>query len=100
MHRPGTACLRFVALLAVTMTRTASVRAEPTQGVPLPTWVRSVETSGSLVRASVTDLAAAGRDIPGTVAALGLGLTRYEASEGSLEDLFVALTGEGFDVSG
>jgi hypothetical protein len=43
------------------------------------------------VRASVIDLEAAGREIPAAVAALGLGLKRYEASEGSLEDLFVQL---------
>jgi ABC-2 type transport system ATP-binding protein len=54
-------------------------------------WIRSIESSGSAVRASVIDLEAAGREIPAAVAALGLGLKRYEASEGSLEDLFVQL---------
>ena len=54
-------------------------------------WVRSIEASGGAVRASVIDLEAAGREIPAAVAALGLGLKRYEASEGSLEELFVQL---------
>ena len=54
-------------------------------------WIRSIESSGGVVRASVIDLEAAGREIPAAVAALGLGLKRYEASEGSLEDLFVQL---------
>jgi ABC-2 type transport system ATP-binding protein len=54
-------------------------------------WVRSIEASGGAIHASVIDLEAAGRDIPAAVAALGLGLKRYEASEGSLEDLFVQL---------
>ena len=54
-------------------------------------WVRSIEASGGAMHASVTNLEAAGREIPAAVAALGLGLKRYEASEGSLEELFVQL---------
>jgi len=54
-------------------------------------WVRSIEASGGAIHASVIDLEAAGREIPAAVAALGLGLKRYEASEGSLEELFVQL---------
>ena len=54
-------------------------------------WVRSVEASGAVVRASVLDLGVAGREIPAAVTALGLGLKRYEVSEGSLEELFVQL---------
>jgi ABC-2 type transport system ATP-binding protein len=54
-------------------------------------WVRTVEAAGHLVRASVLDLAMAGREIPAAVTALGLGLKRYEVSEGSLEELFVQL---------
>ncbi|HKP28245.1 MAG TPA: ABC transporter ATP-binding protein [Gemmatimonadales bacterium] len=54
-------------------------------------WIRSIESSGAALRASVVDLEAAGREIPAAVAALGLGLKRYEASEGSLEELFVQL---------
>jgi ABC-2 type transport system ATP-binding protein len=56
-------------------------------------WLRSAEVTGSAIRASVRDLSVAQREIPAAVAALGLGLRRFEVSEASLEDVFVELVG-------
>jgi len=56
-------------------------------------WLRSAEATGSSLRASVHDLPTAQREIPAAVAALGLGLRRFEVSEASLEDVFVELVG-------
>ena len=60
-------------------------------------WVRGVEPgeSGGLL-VSVDDLEAAQREIPATIARLGLALHRLEGDELSLEDVFVSLvTGAG-----
>ena len=55
-------------------------------------WVRGVEPgeSGGLL-VSVDDLEAAQREIPATIARLGLALHRLEGDELSLEDVFVSL---------
>ena len=56
-------------------------------------WLRGAEVSGATIRLSVLDLDAATREVPAAVAALGIGLRRFEISEGSLEELFVELVG-------
>jgi ABC-2 type transport system ATP-binding protein len=58
-----------------------------------PAWLRSVETSGRTLHFTVTDLAAAQREIPAAIAAAGVPLRRFEIAEASLEDVFVELVG-------
>jgi ABC-2 type transport system ATP-binding protein len=57
------------------------------------TGVESTDTGGAL-EVTVSDVAAAQRGIPAVVAALGLGLVRFEAGEMGLEDVFVELVGQ------
>ncbi len=66
----------------------ARALAERIAGAP---WLRTAELAGSSLRVAVVDLAAAQRAIPQAVAALGLGLRRFEAAEVSLEEVFVEL---------
>ena len=54
-------------------------------------WATAVELAGPLVQLTVSDLGAAQRDLPVIVAELGLALTRLEAGELSLEEVFVDL---------
>jgi len=54
-------------------------------------WSTQVEVAGPLLRLTVGDLAAAQCDLPAIVAELGLALTRLEADELSLEEVFVDL---------
>jgi ABC-2 type transport system ATP-binding protein len=56
-------------------------------------WLTGIEASGAEVRVSVSDATSAQRDIPAAVAALGLGLKRFEMAEASLEEAFVSLVG-------
>lgn len=56
-------------------------------------WVKSVDAAGRTLRVSVTDLAAAQRDIPAAIADAGAPLRRFEIEEASLEDVFVELVG-------
>jgi ABC-2 type transport system ATP-binding protein len=59
-------------------------------------WATSVNrSSASAVEITVTDLAAAQRDIPAMVAARHIGLSRLEAGEMGLEEVFVELVGHG-----
>lgn len=51
-------------------------------------------TSGGTIEITVCDVAVARRDIPALVAARGLGLTRFEAGEMGLEEVFVELVGQ------
>jgi hypothetical protein len=70
--------------------------AAPAAGAPRlagSPWLNAVETAGAILRLTVTDRAAAARDIPRAVAAAGLGLHRLEIEEVSLEDVFVQLVG-------
>ena len=53
--------------------------------------MRSVERSGARLSLAVNDLATAHREIPAAVARAGVGLTRLESGELSLEDVFVDL---------
>ena len=57
------------------------------------TWLKSVETAERTLRVTVTDLAAAQREIPAAITAAGVGLQRFEIEEASLEDVFVELVG-------
>jgi ABC-2 type transport system ATP-binding protein len=61
--------------------------------VSLP-WVGLIERDGATLRLTVSDLAVAERELPGVIAATGLGLRRLEADEVSLEEVFVELVGE------
>jgi ABC-2 type transport system ATP-binding protein len=61
--------------------------------VSLP-WVGLIERDGATLRLTVGDLAVAERELPGVIAATGLGLRRLEADEVSLEEVFVELVGE------
>jgi ABC-2 type transport system ATP-binding protein len=58
-------------------------------------WMRSVERSGSRLTLSVADLLLAQREVPAAVSRAGLGLTRLESGEATLEDVFVDLVGGG-----
>jgi len=69
----------------------ARALAERVAGAP---WLRTAEPSGSSLRLTVLDLAAAQRAIPEAVAGLGMGLRRFEQAEASLEEVFVELVGE------
>jgi ABC-2 type transport system ATP-binding protein len=66
-------------------------------------WAASVESpragtglagESEAITVTVTDVAAARRDIPRIVADLGVGLVRFEAAELTLEEVFVDLVGE------
>jgi ABC-2 type transport system ATP-binding protein len=57
-------------------------------------WVVEVRPDGRELSIDVTDLEAAFRELPPTIAALGLALRRLDASEVSLEEVFVDLVGE------
>ena len=61
--------------------------------VSLP-WVGLIERDGATLRLTVSDPAVAERELPGVIAAAGLGLRRLEADEVSLEEVFVELVGE------
>ena len=56
-------------------------------------WLKSVETAEQTLRMTVSDLAAAQREIPAAITAAGVGLRRFEIEEASLEDVFVELVG-------
>ena len=58
-------------------------------------WLHSLTHEGSLLRLTVSDLAAASRAVPEAIAALGLGLRRFESDEVTLEEVFVAIVGGG-----
>jgi hypothetical protein len=60
--------------------------------------VESVTTHGGEVRGIPGDLEP--ERIVATLVGAGVGVRGFSMSSPSLEDLFVALTGEGFDVSG
>ena len=57
------------------------------------TWVASLEVDARSLRVTVTELAAAQREIPAAIAAAGVALRRFEIEEASLEDVFVQLVG-------
>ncbi len=54
-------------------------------------WCRGVERSGSHLDLSVEDLVAAQREVPAVLAAIGVGLVRFEVIEPTLEDVFMEL---------
>ncbi|MEE4276799.1 MAG: ABC transporter ATP-binding protein [Thermoleophilia bacterium] len=56
-------------------------------------WSTEVEVAGPLVRVTVSDLTVAQRELPALIAGLGLALTRLDADEVSLEEVFVDLVG-------
>lgn len=56
-------------------------------------WVTSVDVQDETVRVNVTDTEMASRELPGMIAATGLGLERFELEEVSLEDVFMSLVG-------
>jgi ABC-2 type transport system ATP-binding protein len=56
-------------------------------------WIRSIDTVDRTLRLTVSDLLAAQRDIPASIAAAGVALRRFEIEEASLEDVFVELVG-------
>jgi ABC-2 type transport system ATP-binding protein len=57
-------------------------------------WATSVEQAGNgEIQITVADMDAAQRDIPGLVAARGLGLSRLDSGEVQLEEVFVDLVG-------
>ncbi len=58
-------------------------------------WLGGCERDGSLLRLKVSDRQAAARAVPEAVAALGLGLRRFESDEVTLEDVFVEIVGGG-----
>lgn len=65
---------------------TAQIRAQP--------WASAVERGmNGTIEITVSDMAAAQRQIPALVAARGLGLSRLEAGEVQLEEVFVDLVG-------
>jgi len=67
---------------------------ELTEQIGHQSWVTAVArgTDGS-IEITVTDVAAAQREIPAMIAALRLGLSRMEAGEMGLEEVFVELVG-------
>lgn len=71
-------------------TNAASTNAEPTNAEP----TNAEPTGNGALEVTVSDVAAAQRGIPVIVAALGLGLVRFEAGEMGLEDVFVELIGQ------
>jgi ABC-2 type transport system ATP-binding protein len=56
-------------------------------------WLKSVETTDRTLRMTVSDLAAAQREIPAAIGTTGVLLRRFEIEEASLEDVFVELVG-------
>jgi ABC-2 type transport system ATP-binding protein len=56
-------------------------------------WLRSLETVERTLRATVSDMRAAQREVPAAIAAAGVPLRRFEIAEASLEDVFVELVG-------
>ena len=56
-------------------------------------WLKSLETTEHTLRMTVSDLAAAQREIPAAIAEAGALLRRFEIEEGSLEDAFVEVVG-------
>jgi ABC-2 type transport system ATP-binding protein len=58
-------------------------------------WLHSLTHEGPTLRLTVSDLAAASRAVPMAIAALGLGLRRFESDEVTLEEVFVAIVGGG-----
>src|SRR5262249_21367052 len=56
-------------------------------------WRKSIETAGRSVRVTVSDLAAAQREIPAAIGEAAVALRRFEIEEASLEDVFVELVG-------
>jgi ABC-2 type transport system ATP-binding protein len=56
-------------------------------------WLKSVETTDRTLRMTVSDLAAAQREIPAAIGSAGVLLRRFEIEEASLEDVFVQLVG-------
>ena len=56
-------------------------------------WLSAIDREGSVLRLKVSDLAAASRAVPEAIAALGLGLRRFEVDELTLEDVFVEIVG-------
>jgi ABC-2 type transport system ATP-binding protein len=55
--------------------------------------VAAVDRQGPVLTLRVIDLAAASRAIPAALAALGLGLHRFERTEATLEEVFVEIVG-------
>ncbi|MHB1327895.1 MAG: ABC transporter ATP-binding protein [Gemmatimonadales bacterium] len=78
--------------LTVAVDGDAGVLAGRLAGAP---WLHSVTHDGALLRLTVSDLAAASRAVPEAIAALGLGLRRFESDEVTLEEVFVTLVGGG-----
>jgi len=58
-------------------------------------WITAIEADGPHLRLTVSDRAAASREIPRAVADAGIGLVSLEADEVSLEEVFVQLVGRG-----
>lgn len=56
-------------------------------------WLKSVEITDRTLRLTLSDLAAAQRDIPAVIGGAGVLLRRFEIEEASLEDVFVQLVG-------
>jgi ABC-type uncharacterized transport system ATPase subunit len=56
-------------------------------------WLKTLEPAGRTLRATVSDLLVAQREIPAAITAAGVALRRFEIEEASLEDVFVELVG-------
>jgi ABC-2 type transport system ATP-binding protein len=54
-------------------------------------WLKTLDTRDRSLHMTVSDLAAAQREIPAAIAATGCALRRFEIEEASLEDVFVEL---------
>ena len=54
-------------------------------------WLKTLDTRERSLRLTVSDLAAAQREIPAAIVATGAALRRFEVDEASLEDVFVEL---------
>jgi ABC-2 type transport system ATP-binding protein len=54
-------------------------------------WLKTIDTREGAIRMTVSDLAAAQREIPAAIAATGSALRRFEVDEATLEDVFVRL---------
>jgi len=54
-------------------------------------WLKTLDTRERSLRMTVSDLAAAQREVPAAIVATGAALRRFEVDEASLEDVFVEL---------